>query len=352
MATILVIEDEKLLREDIGEVLMLEAFDVVEAPNGRAGIQTAIQQQPDLILCDISMPEADGYEVLGTLRSHRDTAEIPFIFLTARVDSEFVRKAEGMGVDEYMTKPFSNAQLMETIRVFLEQRAILSAFRAATIERLKQQIVPLVAHELRAYSVLAADIPAVVARPLDAADSNGLLARVNASHHHVDYLAKQLGNLVRLELGLVSPQKIQNMGMIVSARLLLQSAVNRARQLMACFQPEAVSVAGDDEQIHLQCDSRALRQALADPILQALNASPDHPVLISQQVSDAQVSITVAHENTGHAEPGVPELLNGSQGALQLSRQIIQAHGGTLRADDPRQVEIVLPLVKLNMRYG
>ena len=348
MATILVIEDEKLLREDIGEVLMLEEFDVVEAPNGRVGIQTAIEQRPDLILCDISMPEADGYEVLTALRNHIGTTEIPFIFLTARVDTEFVRKAEGMGVDEYMTKPFSNSHLMTTIRSFLRQREIFSTFHADSLESLKQQVGLLVAHELRAYSVSASAVSDLIARQLDEAASDRLLAVVNSDSHHLQYLTKQLANQVRIELGLVSREKILHKGMVVGVWSLLLSAVIQAKQLANQLQIDAVRIEGADERIYVQCDSQALRQALADPITQALNAG--RQVVISQHVDNQQVSIAIRY--AGDAEPGVPELLYGLDNELRVSSQMLHIHDGVLRADEGGQVEIVLPLVTLNLRYG
>jgi two-component system sensor histidine kinase/response regulator len=353
MATILVIEDEKLLREDIGEVLTLEEFDVVEAPNGRVGIQTAIEQQPDLILCDISMPEADGYEVLDTLRNHTDTTEIPFIFLTARVDTEFVRKAEGMGVDEYMTKPFSNSNLMNTIRAFLRQRELFSSFYADSLESLKQQMELLVAHELRAYSVLPSAVAGLIARQLDAADAGRLLALVNSGGHHLRYLTNQLANQVRVELGLVSHEKILHKGMVVGLGPLLMSAVVQAKQLANRLHEDAVRVQETEEQHFVQCDSRALRQALADAITQALAASPPgRAVTISQHVVNQHVSIIITHEDSGRPEPLVPELLYGSANVLRLSSQIIQLHGGSLNTSGNGRVEINLPLVTLNLCYG
>jgi DNA-binding response OmpR family regulator len=353
MATILVIEDEKLLREDIGEVLMLEDFDVMEAADGRVGIQIAMERRPDLILCDISMPEADGYEVLTALRNHSTTAEIPFIFLTARVDTEFVRKAEGLGVDEYMTKPFSNSELMATIRSFLWRREKIASFRAETLENLTQQVAQLVEHELRAYSFSVAAAAGLIARQLQEADSTRLLARVNAGGYYLDYLAKQLGNLIRVELGLVSTEKIQNKGMIVEVWPLLSSAISQAKQLAHCHHIDAVRMRGAEDRIYIQCDSRALRQALADPIAQALNASlPDRMVQISLGVLDQQVSIVIAFEDSGRTEPDVPELLFGPADTLRLSGQIIQLHGGLLKVGNDRHVEISLPLVTLNLRYG
>lgn len=349
MATILVIEDEKLLREDIGEVLLLEDFEVVEAPNGRVGVQTALERQPDLILCDISMPEMDGYEVLTELRKHTSTAEIPFIFLTARVDTEFVRRAEGMGVDEYMTKPFSNSELMATIRSFLRQREIFLTFQAASLETLIQQLCVLVTHELRGYSV-AASIEGLIRRQLDEATSDRMLALVNSGSHHLRYLTQQLTNLARLEFRLITAEKILHTGMIVGVWSLLHSALNQAKQLTQHRPTEVVRLDGSDEQIYVQCNARALRQALADVIAQALNSN--RSVLISQRVADQRVTLAVRHNGVPPAAPDVPALLHGTAHALRLSGQIIHLHGGTLRVDEQGQVEIELPLMALNLRYG
>ncbi len=122
MKKILVIEDEAPLRQDIIEILECLDFQGLEAQNGKIGVQLAQQDTPDLIICDIMMPELDGYGVLKTLRDHPDTAIIPFIFLSAKADKADIRKGMNLGADDYLTKPFTISELEESIVNCLEKQ--------------------------------------------------------------------------------------------------------------------------------------------------------------------------------------------------------------------------------------
>lgn len=115
MKKILVIEDNQDIRENIVELLVLSGYDVVEAGNGKLGAQMALDLLPDLILCDIMMPELDGYGVLHILSKHDETLHIPFIFLTAKADKADVRKGMTLGADDYITKPFDETDLLSAI---------------------------------------------------------------------------------------------------------------------------------------------------------------------------------------------------------------------------------------------
>ena len=113
MIKILVIEDEELLRAQLLKILKFEDFDVIEAKNGLIGIQLAQEQGPDLVLCDVMMPELDGYGVLAALRQAPATATIPFIFTTAKASKDDRRKGMNLGADDYLTKPFTTDELLE-----------------------------------------------------------------------------------------------------------------------------------------------------------------------------------------------------------------------------------------------
>ena len=121
MTTILVIEDNAPIREEIATILDLEGFDSLEAANGVQGIATAIKALPDLIICDITMPGHDGYAVLETLQRNNTTAGIPFIFLTARATSRDIRTGMSRGADDYLTKPFTIDELLEAVRTRLRR---------------------------------------------------------------------------------------------------------------------------------------------------------------------------------------------------------------------------------------
>jgi CheY-like chemotaxis protein len=118
---ILVIEDNEQMRENIADIIKLANYEVITAPNGKTGVELAKQHFPDLILCDIMMPELDGYGVFHVLSKDPQTSNIPFVFLTARADPADVRIGMNLGADDYITKPFDSYDLLKVIEVRLKK---------------------------------------------------------------------------------------------------------------------------------------------------------------------------------------------------------------------------------------
>ncbi|MEA5620022.1 EAL domain-containing response regulator [Cronbergia sp. UHCC 0137] len=128
MAKILVIEDEESVRENLLDLLEAEEFETITAANGKIGINLAMTEVPDLVLCDMMMPELDGYGVLTALRQEPLTATIPFIFLTAKSARSDFRQGMDMGADDYLTKPFTRTELLNAIINKLEKYANLKKY--------------------------------------------------------------------------------------------------------------------------------------------------------------------------------------------------------------------------------
>jgi DNA-binding NarL/FixJ family response regulator len=115
MRKILVIEDEPEMRRNLTTILRLERYQAVAAENGRDGVDLALKEAPDLILCDVMMPELDGYGVLRSLRANAATEATPFIFLTAKGEKPDIRAGMNLGADDYLTKPVAKADLLNAI---------------------------------------------------------------------------------------------------------------------------------------------------------------------------------------------------------------------------------------------
>jgi two-component system alkaline phosphatase synthesis response regulator PhoP len=125
MKKILVIEDEQTVRESILDLLEAEGFSGIGGENGNVGLQLARDNHPDLILCDVQMPDLDGYSVLSNLRQATNTADIPFIFLTARGAKADIRYGMELGADDYLTKPCTATELLGAISGRLAKQAAL-----------------------------------------------------------------------------------------------------------------------------------------------------------------------------------------------------------------------------------
>lgn len=120
---ILVIEDEPEMRRNLATILRMEDFHPLTAENGRVGLESARANKPDVILCDVMMPELDGYGVIAALRADPETVAVPFIFLTAKGEKPDIRAGMNLGADDYLTKPVPKADLLAAIRSRLERAA-------------------------------------------------------------------------------------------------------------------------------------------------------------------------------------------------------------------------------------
>lgn len=127
MRSLLIIDDHDDIRENIAEILTLAGYKTFTAENGKRGVEAAIRERPDLIVCDIMMPELDGYGVLHLLKKNPDTESIPFIFLTAKTERPDFRKGMEMGADDFLTKPFDDIELLNAIEIRLKKFDILHA---------------------------------------------------------------------------------------------------------------------------------------------------------------------------------------------------------------------------------
>ncbi|MDX1602784.1 MAG: response regulator [Salinimicrobium sediminis] len=126
MKKVLIIEDDTVVRENTAELLELADYDVITAPNGKSGLAIAKKELPNIIVCDIMMPEMDGYGVLQGLAEDPKTQQIPFIFLSAKTEHKDIRKGMDLGADDYLTKPFEEDELISAIESRLAKVAILN----------------------------------------------------------------------------------------------------------------------------------------------------------------------------------------------------------------------------------
>ena len=126
MKTVLIIEDEPEMRRNLATLLRLEGFQVLTAENGRVGLQLAQRDPPELVLCDVMMPELDGHGVLKALRDDPATMNVPFIFLTAKGEKADLRSGMNLGADDYLTKPVARADLLSAVEARFKRQEQLA----------------------------------------------------------------------------------------------------------------------------------------------------------------------------------------------------------------------------------
>jgi DNA-binding response OmpR family regulator len=140
MKSILVIDDNKDIRENTAEILDMAGYKTFTAENGKKGVDVALKEKPNLIVCDIMMPELDGYGVLHLLRKNVETQNTPFIFLTAKTERSDLRKGMEMGADDYITKPFEDIELLNAIETRLKKAEVLENVYSPTQQGINQFI--------------------------------------------------------------------------------------------------------------------------------------------------------------------------------------------------------------------
>lgn len=148
MIKVLVIEDELSILENICDYLEMNNYEVFRANNGKAGVDAALKFFPDIILCDIMMPEMDGLQVIKFLRDNDSTADIPFIFLTAKTEDKDLRNGMNLGADDYIKKPFKNADLMQSIETRLSKNKSIIEKQERRLDSIRYSLTVSLPHEL------------------------------------------------------------------------------------------------------------------------------------------------------------------------------------------------------------
>lgn len=221
MVKILVIEDELILRDEIVEWLTLEGYAALSASDGRAGIEAALQYVPDLIICDILMPQSDGYDVLLEIRANPATLTIPFIFLTAKAAQDDIRKGMDLGADDYITKPFTRLTLLHAIEARLTKKQQQTQLHQQAIAQLQQALTQVNEHNLlkaKLLSMFSHDFANSLTSILmvssllrshielmDATRRQAQLSRIEASVHLLLHMLDDLLVIAQVETGVFRP---------------------------------------------------------------------------------------------------------------------------------------------------
>ena len=367
MTKILVIEDEKYLLEDITELLEYTDYEVLGATNGRQALEIAESYVPDLIICDVMMPDMNGYQVLEQIRANPHTANASFIFLTAKADRDSVRQGMDLGADDYLTKPFSSAELLTAINTRLARLSQLAVANEQKIETAKRQLTRMVTHELRTPLVSINTVVDIISRgmgQLDQTELQELLDKISAGSKQLSHRVEQLVYVTQLEAGILKREVIQRDGMPMRLWELLISANNLARRFSYMQEQNTQPVFQDHDRDSLvMCNAPALKQALAELISNAIKFSPEGgEVVITQWRSGGKVMVSIVDQGEGIPENRLAEALrdfsqldreiNEQQGmgmGLALAQRIIDVHGGTLEilsiVGKGTQVTISLPVV-------
>ena len=369
MTYILVIEDERYLLEDITEVLQYTSFTVQGASNGVQGVELALKDPPDLIICDIMMPGMNGFEVLERVRENPTTVNVPFIFLSARSDRSALRHGMELGADDYITKPFTSHELLTAIFARLKRQTQMVEEAEQRLEYVKKQLARMVTHELRTPLISIDTVVEIVSRQLNSlepAELTELLGTIDAGSKRLSHRVEQLAFITQLETGMLNPELIRDNGITMSMWELLIPSTNLARRFAYQQQPNVgIKMRDRDREAMIVCNPPALKQAFAEIIANALGFAPENTdVEVVEWRADNRVWVSVTDRGRGIPEEKLTAALEAFQQidreryeqqgigmGLNLAHRIISAHGGKLDirsvVDKYTQVTVSLPLAPI-----
>jgi two-component system, sensor histidine kinase and response regulator len=354
MTKILVIEDESILGSEVVEWLTLEGYDAIGAEDGMQGVATAFRELPDLIICDITMPYLDGHGVLLEVRAHSATADIPFIFVTARASYEDIRTGMELGADDYLTKPFTRVELLHAIQARLDKQAVLERKRgdearywqeALEQERaqrlLKTKLVAMFSHDFRNPLTLVMSSNSLLRDYSDRLDEERRLMHFNRVESAVRQLLHMLDDMMfvaQMETGNLDfqPEQLEIGALLGTIVEDFQGMHNETHQVVyECHFHEAA-----------MADRRLLRQITGNLISNAIKYSPhgSEVRVVVEQHGDTCV-LTVRDQGIGIPEADQARLFDAFQRAsnvgnvkgtglgLAIVKQAVDLHQGSLEID-------------------
>ncbi len=347
MTKILVIEDETPIRENILELLDAEEFEAIGAENGKIGIQLAVAEMPDLILCDVMMPELDGYGVLKALRDTKATATIPFIFLTALADKGDTRKGMELGADDYLTKPCTPDELLKAIAIRLEKQAAANKQSREKLDELRSQLALALPHELRTplNGILgASDFLLADWEELEPAEIREMLQHIRSSGQRLYRLIQNFLLYAELEILAKEParaQALQNCQISSTQAIVAGAAWEKARSALR----------ETDLQLDLQDGSVLMAGARFKKLVEELveNAfkfsESGTPVTVTTRIQGDTFILSVSDKGRGMSAEQIAQIgaymqferkvyeQQGSGLGVAIARRLAELHGGQLTID-------------------
>ncbi|MFN8449292.1 MAG: response regulator [Anaerolineae bacterium] len=354
MAKILVIEDETSLREDIAELLTLEGYSVISACDGVEGVNSAISQQPDLIICDIMMPRLDGYEVLLDVRANSLTQFVPFIFLTAKAARDDMRTGMELGADDYVTKPFARLDLLRAIEKRLDVKAAQEREHQEQIDQFKAVL----AHERgqrllteRLISIFSSDFRNPVEGILtstqlltmygEQVDESRRAAHLSRIEMAARYLLQMLDDM--LVVAQIENDSLRFAPESLEIGQFVAQVVDEFRLIYADVHPLEYRC---NVTRPMQADPRLMRQIAVNLIRHAARVTrPSGTIFVTLEELAGEYVLTVQHAGddvpAGEAQPSLAgefSFSNGDGGletglGLTVVNQAVDLHGGFLQIE-------------------
>ncbi|WP_071190831.1 response regulator [Trichormus sp. NMC-1] len=360
MKTILIIEDEVQIRNNIQQILHLSDFDTLVAENGLQGLDLAKHKHPDLIICDLMMPELDGYGVLTQLRQHSETATIPVIFLTAKSEWSDLRKGMELGADDYLTKPFNSTQLLQAIITRLSKKAIFEQKTQEKMDDLRSSITHALPHEINTplnHIMGMTELLIEEYGQLDQAEILEMLQHINKAGQRLHRLTENFLMYASLELLASKPEKVaalRNNGVKTFVRSIVENAALNIAKKADREADLNIDISDDIVKI-----SPAKIAKIAEEIIEnAFKFSlPNTPVKIVGNSNNNAFNLYVIDHGRGMTQEQINNVgayvqferkmyeQQGSGLGLLIAKRLVELHGGVFSIESIYEKQTIMRIV-------
>jgi len=350
MKRILVIDDEQWLRELVRLALQQRGYEVIEAENGVAGVETARRELPDLILCDVNMEKMDGYLTLSVLRQEPSAATIPFILMTGTADSAGMRHGMELGADDYLPKPFTIDALYAAVETRLKKAQVVRQEAEKKLTDLRNNISLMLPHELRTplNGILAyGELLATEAGTLPASEIAEMGQSIHDSGKQLERLIENFLIFAQIELLGADAQKIgalREKRTSLPAKLIEEHARSQARAVN-----RSGDLAMDLSDIPVPMSEEYLAKIVDELVQNALKFSePGSPVRLALSAAPNGITLSIIDRGRGFSTEHIAKVgaymqfdrkLQEQQGlglGLVIAKRLAELHGGTLSIQSER----------------
>jgi two-component system, sensor histidine kinase and response regulator len=337
------------MRDQIATTLLAAFYETHTAVDGADGVDKALRNPPDLIICDMMMPNMNGQEVLVEVRQHPELASVPFIFLTAVDSINTMRESMNLGADDYLFKPFLPNELLNAVNTRLKYHRQIEATAEQQLEAIKLRLARTITHELRTpLSLIVTSLEAMSMPDMELSKEEAaeMLDTMNRGTKRLGHCIEQMVFATYLTTGVYTADSVARNAIASSVKELVDKAINSAKQF-TIRQAEKVDIrltADSDENVVIQCDPGAMKHALAELVSNALIFSPPGGnVRISYKRLQDDVRIMITDNGQGIPDQDLKEALDwfgqvnremqeqqGMGLGLPLANQLIAMHNGSL----------------------
>lgn len=349
---ILVVEDNRDLNQAICEILLSHSYAVKSASNGKDALDQISEQKPEVILCDIKMPKMDGYTLLRQARANPELRSLPFIFLTARTDPADQRQALEIGIEDYLTKPIDEEDLILAIQNALRRRQVVEEEMQDEMELLRREIVGILQHEFRTpltfvlgYAQYLEDI---LDGEIDSEDLRIAIKGILEGGERLHRLIEGFLLLAELQNKTIEPDDMKH----VSVTDLLSEVTQDAQKQLT--EANVSIVVGDVKDIWITCEHMLIVEALKRLVDNSIRyRRPDsRQIHISiKKIADQYIGLCVQDEGAGIAKVDLDAISQAfKQGnrsertepgvgiSLTMIQHIARLHGGQLQIESAEGV--------------